>query len=49
MQSNQDQQQQDVKQIPISLDSKHCSTTRHFAPRLKKTLLIYVLLKTSQH
>ena len=49
MQGNQDQEQQDVEQISILLDSKHCSTTRHFAPRLGNTLLIYVLLRTSQH
>ena len=49
MQGNQDQEQQDVEQIPISLDSKHCSTTRHLVPRLRKALLIYVFLRTSQH
>ena len=49
MQGNQDQEQQDVEQIPISHDSKHCSTTRHFVSRLRKMLLIYVLLRTSLH
>ena len=49
MPGNQDQEQQDVEQIPISHESKHCSTTRHFVPGLRKTLLIYVLLRTSQH
>ena len=50
MQGNQDQELQGVEQISISLQSKHCSIARHFAPGLKKSLIIiYILLRISQH
>ena len=48
MQGNQDQEQQDAEQIPNLEHSKYCSTDRNIAPCLRKTLLIYVLLRISQ-
>ena len=54
MQGNQDQEVQDVEQPSISQyntvqHSKDCSTARQLAPRLRITLLIYVLLRIKQH
>ena len=48
MQGNQDQEQQDVEQISNLEHSKYCSTDRNLAPCLKKTSLIYVLLRISE-
>ena len=49
MQGNQDQESQDVEQTSFLRHSKHCSTAGHLLPGLRKTLLIYFLLRISQH
>ena len=49
MQDNQDQELQDVEQASVLQHGKHYSTAIHLLPGLRKTLLIYVLLRISQH